>query len=94
MQETKEKEDMGLIPGLGRSPGVENGNPFQYFCLKNTMDRGAWWNTVHGVTKSWTQLSMLHMHCSICCSPCVLGNKLSQKDNADSGVQFITPADP
>jgi len=42
--------DLGSIPGLGRSPGEGNGNPFQYSCLGNTMDRGAWWATVHGVT--------------------------------------------
>ena len=39
--------DAGLIPGLGRSTGVGNGNPLQYSCLKNPMDRGAWWATVH-----------------------------------------------
>ena len=42
----------GLIPGSGRSPGVGNGNPLQYSCLENSMDRGAQWATVHGVTKS------------------------------------------
>ena len=41
--------DMGLISGLGRSPGVGNGNPFQYSCLGNPIDRGAWRATVHGV---------------------------------------------
>ena len=40
--------EMGSIPGSGRSPGVGNGNPFQYFCLEDSMDRGAWWATVHG----------------------------------------------
>ena len=49
--------DPGSIPGSGRFPGEGNGNPLQYSCLENTMDRGAWWATVHGVTKSWTQLS-------------------------------------
>ena len=49
--------DSGSIPGLGRSPGEGNGNPFQYSCLENSMDRGAWWATVHGVTKSRTRLS-------------------------------------
>ena len=49
--------DPGLIPGSGRSPGEGNGNPLQYFCLENSMDRGAWLATVQGVTKSWTQLS-------------------------------------
>ena len=43
--------DMGLIPGLGRSPGDGNDNPFQYSCLKNPMDRGASWTTVHGTHK-------------------------------------------
>ena len=43
--------DLGSIPGLGRSPGEENGNPLQYSCLENPMDRGAWWATVHGVAR-------------------------------------------
>ncbi len=46
--------NMGLIPGLGRSPGEGNGNPLQYSGLENPMDRGAWQATVHRVTKSWT----------------------------------------
>ena len=46
--------DAGLIPEPGRAPGVGNGNPLQYSCLENSMDRGAWWATVHGVAKSWT----------------------------------------
>ena len=46
--------DRGSIPGLGRSPGEENGNPLQYSCLGNSMDRGAWWAIIHGVTKSRT----------------------------------------
>ena len=46
--------DVGLIPGLGRSPGAGNDNPFQYSSLESSMDRGAWWATVHGVAKSWT----------------------------------------
>ena len=44
--------DLGLIPGLGRSPGEGNGNPLQYSCLENLMDRGAWQATVNGVTQS------------------------------------------
>ena len=51
--------DPGLIPGLGRSPGEGNGSPLQYSCLKNLMDRGAWWATVHRVAKNWTQLEQL-----------------------------------
>ena len=46
------KRDAGLLPGLGRSPGEGNGNPFQCSCLENPMDRGAWWAIVHGVTKT------------------------------------------
>ena len=49
--------DMGLIPGLGRSPEERNANPLQCSCLENSMDRGAWWTTVHEVTKSGTLLS-------------------------------------
>jgi len=48
--------DLGLIPGLGRSPAEGNGNPLQYSCLENPMDSGAWWATVHRVTKSQTRL--------------------------------------
>ena len=43
--------DLGLIPGLGRFPGEGNGNPLQYSCLENSMDRGAWWAIVHGIAK-------------------------------------------
>ena len=50
-------EDVGLIPGSGRSPREGNGNPLHYSCLENSMDRGAWWSTVHGVTKTGTRLS-------------------------------------
>ena len=49
--------DLGSIPGLGRSPREGNSNPLQYSCLENPMDGRAWWATVHGVRKSWTQLS-------------------------------------
>ena len=49
--------DPGSIPALGRSPGEENGNPLQYTCLENSMNRGAWQATVHGVAKSRTWLS-------------------------------------
>ena len=49
--------DLGLIPGSGRCPGEGNGNPFQYSCLENSMDRGTWQSTVQGLTQSWTWLS-------------------------------------
>ena len=53
--------DSGSIPGPGRSPGGGNGNPSQYYCLENSIDGGVWQATVHGVTKSQTQLST-HTH--------------------------------
>ena len=53
----EDAEAPGSMPGLGRSPGGGNGNPLQYSCLENPLERGAWWATVHGVTKNWTQLS-------------------------------------
>ena len=49
--------DVSSIPGSGRSPGGGHGNPLQYSCLENPMDRGAWWAIVHGVAKSLTRLS-------------------------------------
>ena len=65
--------DSGLIPGSGRSPRVGNGNPLQFSCLENSLDRGAWLATVHGVTKSQTRLSdwihthtQIHIHMYIC----------------------------
>ena len=54
--------DAGLIPGSGISPGGGHGNPLQYSCLGNTIDRGAWWATVHRVAKSQTQLKQLSTH--------------------------------
>ena len=54
--------NLGLMPGLGRPPGEGNGNPLQYSCLENFMDRGAWWAMIHGVTKSQTQMSDTHTH--------------------------------
>ena len=53
--------DIGLIPELGRSPGEGNGNPLQYSCLENSMNRRAWWTTVHGIKNSWTLLNT-HTH--------------------------------
>ena len=49
--------DLDLIPGSGRSPGEGNGNPFQYSCLENPMDKGAWWATILRVAENQTQLS-------------------------------------
>ena len=54
--------DVGSVPGSGRSPGVGNGNPFQYSCLKNSIDRGAWQATDHRVAQSQTWLKPLSTH--------------------------------
>ena len=51
---TGDFRDSGLIPGSGRSPGGEHGNPLQYSCQENPVDRGAWLATIHRVAKSWT----------------------------------------
>ena len=56
---TGDVRDMGLIPGLGRSPGEGNGNPLEYSCLENPVDREAWWATVHRVAKSWTRMKAI-----------------------------------
>ena len=67
------------IPGLGRSPGKGNDNPLQYSCLENSMDRGTWWATVHGVTESdMTECVRTHTHThpSILCS--AMWNTLSR----------------
>ena len=53
--------DTGSIPASGRTSGGGNGNPLQYSCLENPVDRGAWRATVHGVTKSWTRQKELSM---------------------------------
>ena len=54
--------DAGSIPGSGSSPGGGYGNPLQYSCLPNPMDRGAWWAAVHRVTKSQTRMKLLSLH--------------------------------
>ena len=53
--------DLGSVPGLGTSPGEGNGNPLQYPCLENPMERGAWQATVYGIAKSQTQMSNFHL---------------------------------
>ena len=65
--------EVGLIPGLGRSPGGGNGNPFQYSCLENFMDKGAWRAKVHGITRSQMQ-------------PCAFVNKTSE---GQCGVRLL-----
>ena len=58
--------DQSSIPGLGRSAGKGNGYPLQYSCLKNPMDRGAWWATDYGVAKNWPRLSHSHLMIQRC----------------------------
>jgi len=61
--DTGDTVDTGSGPRSGRSHGGGNGNPLQYSCLENPMDRGAWWAIVHGIEKSWTRLSnFTHTH--------------------------------
>ena len=60
-ESTCNAEDLGLIPGLGRSPGEGNGNPLQYSCLENSMDRGDWRSVVRGVPENQTQLRDFHL---------------------------------
>ena len=71
---------MGLIPGSGKSPRGGHGNPIQYSCLENSMDRGAWWAPIHGVAKSWTRLKHLSRHA------CVLHLKFIYLENLTSNL--------
>ena len=61
---TEDAKRWGFDPWIGKIPWIGNGNPFQYSCLENSMDRGAWQATVHGVAKSWTWLSSRHVNMS------------------------------
>ena len=54
--------DVGTIPGSGRTPGGEHGNPLQYSCLEDPVNRGAWWSVVHWVAQSQTRLKFLSTH--------------------------------
>ena len=62
--------DVSSIPGLGRSPGEGDGNPLQYLALRIPIDRGAWWATIHEVTKSQTRLKQFSMHTHACFISC------------------------
>ena len=67
---------MGSIPGSGRSPGGEHGNPLQYSCLENPMDRGSWQATVHSVAKNRTQLKRL-----ACKLASITLRRMTERDN-------------
>ena len=68
--------DLGLIPGLGRSPGEGKGYPLQHSCLRNPTDRGAWRETVHGVAKSGTRPSAFHFRFSYCAQAAETGRRI------------------
>ena len=74
--------EVGSIPGSRRSPGEGNGNPLQYSCLENSMDRGAWWAIVHGVTKSRTRLSVFNGETDI-------ENRLMDKGSGEERVRYM-----
>ena len=84
--------DLGLIPGLRKSPGEGNGNPLQYSCLENPMDGGAWWATVHRVEKSRTRLSNFTSTFTLVVCLCILPLPLVCELNLEGKVQifFIT----
>ena len=77
--------DPGWIPGLGRSPGGRNGNPIQYSCLENPMDRGAWRATVHRVTESDTT-KQLSMHAG----PIIIMIKYKSLDTEKANTTLVT----
>ena len=85
--------DSGLIPGLGRSPGGEHGNPFQYSCLENPMYRGTWQATVHRITKSWAQLKELSMNVCIM-GRCSLRSAKTEGYKTTSLVCYTYVVDP
>ena len=83
--------DLGPIPALGRSPGEENGNPLQYSCLENPVDRGAWWATVHRVTKSRTRLKRFSttQHIYIYTYIFNLDSVLDTKDSVENKIDMV-----
>ena len=68
-EHARDLRDMGSIPGSGRCPGGGHGNPLQYSCLENSMDRGAWWATVHSAVKSQAQLKRLRTFTRVLLGP-------------------------
>ena len=78
--------DTGSIPGWERYPGAGNGNPLQYFCLANPMDRGTWWATVHGFTRVAHDLATKHRHTHTHTGlTSYNGNRLGKKNNPTRG---------
>ena len=83
--------DTVLIPKSGRSPGKGNGPPLQYSCLRNPVDRGAWWASVHGVAKSWTQLNTHAMWRIINCSHHVVNHIPKTDFFQTTSLYLLTP---
>ena len=81
--------DPSLFPGSGRSPGGGDGNPLQYSCLENPMDRGAWCTAVHGITKSWTQLTKHTCMLSYECADILPDDIIICISSMSSGLIFI-----
>ena len=89
--------DAGLTPGLGRSPGGGHGNPLQYSCLENPMDRGAWRATVHGASRIWTWLKRLSTHTQareLCLTSCTTWASLlhGMWGPPRPGIEPVSPA--
>ena len=83
-------KEVGLIPGLGKTPGGKHGNPPQYSCLENPLDRAAWWATVQGVTKSPDSTLQAYTHSRDCWSnPSVAWKSISRHRALQKGVSFL-----
>ena len=88
MEPTCNAGDTGSIPGSGRSPGEGNGNPLEYSCWGNLMDRGIWWATVHEVTKSQTRLST-HTDIYTCTPALYQQHPLNKWGHLSDGALFL-----
>ena len=91
------RDTTSLIPGSGEPPGGGNDNSLQYSCLENSTNRGAWWATVHGVTKSWTQpkqLSSMKSNFLFLCSPIVHTPHICTPLMSSFGLQVLMASFP
>ena len=91
------RDTTSLIPGSGEPPGGGNGNSLQYSFLENSMNRGAWWAIVHGVTKSWTQpkqLSTMKSNFLFLCSPIVHTPHICTPLISSFGLQVLMASFP